>query len=418
MMLISTKPDSKGKEAALFRSRQLTEFRWTPVGDIPTYTRQAGEIKFSAGEEQKGVIYSSTEPTDKFITENVSFETFMSVLANPDSALYQKNLKGHCHSWPYFGVVCNGLVRYALNINRRYSTKRWAIVPGMRKVAEKGCYTAEQIHLCDVLHAYGEGANHVAFITDILRDAETGEIRQIEVSEAIRPTCARRQFDVDAYFEKYKLYALWRYDFVDEVPMPDEYQNACLQRGVPGLPVIAVDLGNKSNYRAHEDVLISAFPEGENEIEVRRGEEVVETIKITGRGKVLRRFANGYYTLVHKATGEMVEFCVNDPEICHTVQDGKITITANPCDPDSVISHLDFRGNSVVEVPERPENDEGGALVLYYNANSSSLVKMEELTEEEKETGVFTREIPEGAKHYKVCFKNKYGIWTHSMIRI
>ena len=416
-MLISTKPDSAGKAAVLFRSRQLTEFRWTPVGDILTYTRQVGETKFPAGQEQLGMIYSSTEPTDKFITENVSFETLMSAMANPDSALYQKNLNGFCNSWPYFGIVCNGLARYALNINRRYSTMRWATVPGMHKIAAEGCYTAEQIHLCDVLYVYGNGVSHVALITDILRDEE-GVIRQIEVSEAIRPTCVRRQFDVETYFEQYKVYALWRYDLVDEVPMPDAHQAACLERGVPGLPVIAVDLGNKSNYRAYEDVLISAFPEGENEIEVRRGEEVVETITITGRGKTLRRFPRGYYTLVHKATGEMVEFCVTDPQISHKVEDGKITITANPCDPDSEISHLDFRADGRGGVPERPENDEGGKLVLYYNANCSYLVKMEELTEEEKRTGVFTREIHPEARNFKVYFKNKYGIWTHVMIKL
>lgn len=39
-MLISEKPNSKGKEAVIFRSRQLTEFEWTPVCDIPVYTKK------------------------------------------------------------------------------------------------------------------------------------------------------------------------------------------------------------------------------------------------------------------------------------------------------------------------------------------------------------------------------------------
>ena len=55
-MLISTKPDSKGKEAALYRSRQLTEFRWTPVGDIPVYTKATGKTKLPAGEPQLGML--------------------------------------------------------------------------------------------------------------------------------------------------------------------------------------------------------------------------------------------------------------------------------------------------------------------------------------------------------------------------
>ena len=53
---------------------------------------------------------------------------------------------------------------------------------------------------------------------------------------------------------------------------------------------------------------------------------------------------------------------------------------------------------------------------LCYNTCCSALAKLEELTEEEKETGVFTREIPADAANFKVYFENKYGVWTHTMI--
>ena len=416
-MLISTKPKSKGQEAALYRSRQLTEFRWTPVGDIPVYIKTVGKTKLDAGQEQLGMIYSSTEPTDKFITENISFETMLSIIANPDSALYHKDLNGHNNSWAYFGIVCNGLVRYAMNINRRYSTKRWPTVPGMRKIADKGAYTAEQLELCDVLYAYGEGRNHVAMITDLLRDEE-GVIRKIEVSEAIRPTCTRHQFDVDDFFEKHSLYSIWRYDFLDQVPMPDPWQDACLRRGVPGLPVIALDCGNKTNYRTNEDVEISVFPEGVNEVEICCGEEVVERLTLDGRCKVTRRFPRGYYTVTHKNTGEMVEFCVTEPKIEFTVDNGMLTVRADACDPQSRISHLDFREMSRKERELANLTDPANIPVAYYSTTCAPLARLEELTEEEKRTGVFTRPIPEDAVHIKVTFENKYGMWTHTMIRI
>ena len=246
-MLFSTKPDSKGKEAAIFRSRQLTEFRWTPLADIPTFTKQVRRAKLPAGVEQQGMIYSSTETNDKFITENVSFETLLSAIANPDSALYHKDLNGHGKSWAYFGIVCNGLVRYALDIKPRYSTKRWNTVPGMHKIADAGTFTVEQLQLCDVLNE-DDKVKHVVFVTDILRD-EDGVIRQIEISEATCPLCIRNRYDVEAFYEKYCRLDLWRYDYVDTVNMPDMEQDACLRRGVPSLPVIAVDYGNKSNYR-------------------------------------------------------------------------------------------------------------------------------------------------------------------------
>jgi hypothetical protein len=414
-MLISAKPDSKGKEAALFRCRQLTEFRWTPVGDIPIFTKMTGKTKLPAGVEQKGMIYSSTEVNDKFIAENVSFETLLSVIANPDSALYHKDVNGHGNSWAYFGIVCNGLVRYALDIAPRYSTKRWMDIPGMSKIAEAECYDAERIELCDILLEC-EKIKHVLLITDILRD-ETGTIQQIEVSEAVRPTCVRNQYDIETFFEKYRDFSLWRYDFIDAVPQADPQQAACLLQGVPSLPSVAVDYGNKSNYRASEDVVISSFVDGKNEVEIYRGDELVETIFFNGSGKVSRKFDRGYYRVKHKTANEIVEFCVTSPQISQTVKDGMLTVQADPCDPESKILYVDFRERSKGELATIEKDYENNA-VAFYSTDAATLSKVEELTEEEKKTGSFTRKIPNDAVNFKVYFENKYGIWTHTMIRI
>ena len=177
-MLISTNPDTRGKEAVLYRARQITDCRWTPVRDLPSFHTMTGRILLPAGVERLGLLYSGSEPVDKFFFENVSFETFFTALANPDSVLYTKDLNGHNNSWAYYGMVCNGMARYALNIRRRFSTKRWDLVPGMHKIHDAGTYTAEDIQICDVLHAHCKGASHVAMITDVLRDEE-GVIQQI-----------------------------------------------------------------------------------------------------------------------------------------------------------------------------------------------------------------------------------------------
>ncbi len=415
-MLISTKPDSKGKEAILYRSRQLTEFVWKPLRDIKTYTKQDGKTKFSAGIEYRGMIYSSSEPTDKFIGENISLETFLSLIANPDSALYNKDLGGHNNSWAYSGIVCNGLVRYAMNIRYRYSTKRWQTVPGMRKIADEASYTAEQIELCDVLYAYCKTRKHVALITDILRD-EDGKIQKIEVSEAVRPTCVRRQFDVEEFYEKFKLFALWRYDFRDSVPMPDMEEDRLWKQGVPATPSVAVDYGNKSNYREGENVVISAFSDEENEIEICTGDEVIEKITISGSGNVVRKLEAGYYTIRHIKSGECVEFCVTAPKISHTVENGIITIKADPCDNKSTVKHVEFREKTKSELKEKGKDDEN-TTVAFYSDDCASLSKVEVLNSEEKESGIITREIPDDAGNYKVYFENEYGIWTHRMIKI
>lgn len=412
-MLISTKPDTPGKEAVLYRSRQLTEFTWTPLGDIPVFTKETGKTVLPAGSPQRGMLYSSTEPTDKFITENISFETFLSIVANPHSALYHKDLNGHNNSWAYFGIVCNGLARYSFHIRRRFSTKRWPTVPGMYKIADEGKYSAEDMRLCDVLYAYGKGRNHVALITDLLRDEEN-VIREIEVSEAIRPTCVRVRYPVEVFFEKYALFALWRYAYVDSVPMPDPQQDTILKKGVPGLPGIAVDYGNKTNYRDYEDIVISAFVPGT--VRLFREDSCIETISFPVSGKTVRKLPRGYYRLVHEEAGETAEFCVTAPKLSFSVSDGCLTVQADPCDGNSRIVYMEFRELSRAQRKAATGKDHENTEVAYYSNDCAALAKVEELTEEEKRTGLFTRPIPEDGANFKVYFENKYGFWTHTMI--
>jgi len=40
MGLMSTLPDTEGKKAAIERARHLTDFKWTPLKNINTYTRK------------------------------------------------------------------------------------------------------------------------------------------------------------------------------------------------------------------------------------------------------------------------------------------------------------------------------------------------------------------------------------------
>lgn len=405
---------SKGKKNVLYRARQLTEFEWTPVCNVPVYTKKTGKTILPAGELVKGMIYSSLEPTDKFVCENISFETFSTIVNNPDSALYCKDIAGHNNSWAYFGIVCNGFVRYALNIRRRYSTKRWLTIPGMRLIYEHSQYTVDQLEICDILYAFGEGRNHVALITDLIYDEE-GKVQQIEVSEAIRPSCVRRWFTPEEFYEHFKLFGICRYDDIDSVPEPDANDSKFVGGRLPvKLPDIALDYGNKTNYRTYEDVVISVFREEKNEVEIYKDGVLNEKFDMLGRGKGSKKFERGYYTVKLVSTGEVLEFCVTDPEISHSVQDGMLTVHANSCDRKSKILYMEFR--------EKTKNSQGTdyqqSVVVFYNPCCSTLSKLEELTEEEKENGIFTRKIPDDAANFKVYFENEYGIWTHTMLKI
>lgn len=400
---------SKGKKAAIKRARLLSEFEWTPLRDIPVYTKGKGKTFLKSGEPLKGIVYSSTEPTDKFVCENVSFQTFRSAVNNADSVLYEKDLGGQSNAWASFGIVCNGFVRFALNLNKfRYSTKRWLTIPGMKEIAKPEKYTVDDLEICDILYAFGNGRNHVAIVTDITKD-ENGNVCSVEVSEAISPVCARRTFTPEEYYEQYKLFGICRYEYIDSVPEVDEaFLKFFPEDSVSKNPSISVDYGNKSNYRTNEEVVISAS----GEVEILKDGNFLKRIMV--QGKTAEKFEKGYYEVKNSSTGENAFFCVTEPQINHTVNDDTITIIVNPGDSKSKIHHFEFREAS----GENTDADCKQEKVTGHNPVCSPLSKIEELTEEERKTGIIVRKIPADAANYKVSFENEYGIWTHTMINI
>ena len=392
-MLIHTLPKTEAEAAVIARVKQLTDFKWTPVRDVPTYTKEGGQTVLEAGVEVTGFPYSSPDRHDTFLTENISFESFLTAIPNPYSKIYQFSHSGvnAC----YFGIVCNGLVRYALGIQRRVPTAIWGTIPGMNKIIEAGEYKVDDLLLCDVLHANGNGRNHVAIITDILKN-ENGEIVEIEVSEAVRPSCRRATYSTERFYEKYKLFALWRYEKLEEVPPLDKAADRFLwESGAEKIaPKIAIDKGNRSNYIAGDDVQFAVSVEETDTVEIYCDGEVVKSFPVTKRAIFPYAPKRGYYTARLKEAGDFVEFCVNEAELSAEVHDGIVTVKADPCDEKSRILYLDLRekGNKI------------GRIIEYH-----------ELTDEEKAKGVFSRPIPENCENFKVSFENEYGVWVHPM---
>jgi len=411
--LTSTLPDTKAKAAVIARSKQFTDFKWTPIKDVPTYLNGIGVTVLPAGVEATGFPYASTEKTDKFFTENVSFETFLSAISNPDSKLYAP---GHAaFNACNYGIVCNGLVRYALQIDRRISTEMWGSIPGMRKIADMCTYTFDDIKLCDVIYAFGLGVNHVEIVTDILRD-ESGKVVKIELAGAFHTTLKRRSYTEEEYFEKFKLFELWRYDYIDKVPPLDKSTDEILKKGGAGRThKIALDYGNKSNYFYGNETVISIFSEGENKIFIQKNGNLSEALTVSGNGKIVRKFEPGYYKVILNKEEDVLEFCVNLPKITHTVESGRLTVHFDSCDTESEILYADFRKHvpTPAGICVSPDSD-----VVYYDYHYAPLSRIEELSKEEKRNGRYTRDIPMDAGYFKLYFKNKYGVWTHRMIEI
>lgn len=393
----STEPETEAEEAVIKRARQLSEITWTPKGTIPT--RQSSTMKtFTPGKEYKGLIYSSTIATDTAIAEHVSFYTYLTALANPDSVLYTKQLSAMANADSWYGMVCNGLVRYALGIKEGYNTASWHTIPGMTLVKEYNTYTADDIKLCDVLNVNNLNSNHVAIITDILRD-DDGNVVAIEICDETRPYARRAKWSIDYFYSNWGVkYNLYRYDYLQDVPPFDEEERKLLLESDIDevLPMIAVNYGDKSNYRAGDETVISVFAEGDNVVEIYKNGKLASETKVSGRAKFASKFGVGRYEIKLKGTDYSTEFCVTKPEISYTVVDGKVTITANPNETGSKIRHLEYR-----------------------NADTWGVKGISNLTEEEIKSGIFTREIPtEYPAAFKVFFENEYGIWSHEQIRI
>lgn len=399
-MLIPVLPDTPGKANALARAAQVTDIRWTPLRDVPTYTKQAGKTVHPAGVEVTGLPYSSPEPTDTFILENISISTFLSAVSNPDSALYHRDLKGHRNSWTYFGVVCNSVARHALNIRRRFSTKRFMTVPGMRFIAPAGCYRPEDVQLCDVLWVHSAERSHVALITGIFTD-ETGQIREIEVSEGIRPHCVRISYPLEQYFEHFSLFHLLRYELLEQVPPPDPIQ-------IPEPKSIGVDYGDRSNYLYGDHVVLSVFSPEPRKILLSQEGEADQTLEI--RGSCTLQPEPGSYTATDPETGDQVRFRVCRPDIQYQITDGLLTVQAASSDPHSRVLYLDLREASKTA----PEPSGQGS--LWRDPRTAALAQLVELTQQERESGVFTRPIHPDARNLKVVYENDYGIWTHRIL--
>ena len=391
-MLHRTLPQTPGEKAAIARSRQLTEFRWTPIRDVSTYLKSVGQTVLPAGVEIKGFPYASTGLTkrNRFIAADVSFESFISAIGNPESQIYQpgRATLNACN----FGIVCNGLVRYAYGIDVRYTCLYWHLITGIEMIKPVDEYTVDDLKICDSLLTITEKRKHVVLVTDILRD-DDGNVAEVEISEAVRPSCKRESYPVEQFYEKYKGYSLWRYTKLDEVPPVDEDVARLIDNYKGGVtPKIAVDNGARSNYLEGEEVILSVNSDRNDTLEIIKDGEVVKTYKVAPRAFFPITPDRGYYTARLAEAGDSVDFCVCKAEMHSERHGDEVVIVAEPCDEKSEIVYADFRYTDVDGVGKR----------CY-----------EMLSKEEKAARTFTRTLPSGTSGFKIYFKNEYGIWCH-----
>lgn len=258
---------NQGVLNAVKKAYQMTDIKFVPKGDI-----QANWRVYEKGEEYQGMIYSSVKEVGTYVGTDVSFYTFFTALNNPRSKLYTTHLDeepyhgANCRA--YYGTVCSGLVSYALGLVPSYGSYDFNTSSEMRDIHYS---SPDDISIADVLWRVG----HVAFITDVVRDINTGLVYQIEICEAIQNGCVKYTLlrdDFDSFIRR-TFSNVFRYQIFykntdytpipefltlfDEKPIPFSYNN-----------YLCVDKGDRSCYLEGETVVINVFDSKYSKIEV------------------------------------------------------------------------------------------------------------------------------------------------------
>lgn len=201
---------NSGALCAIKKAYQMTDITLIPVDSI----RANSHMKYKAGVEYKGLLYSSVKELDKFVGTDVSLYTFMTALHNRRSVMYTEDVSKFpyhgINCGAYYGVVCNTFVSHALGLKVSKSTYDFSTADNMFLVEDQ---SSQGVRLADVIYQKG----HVMLITRILRDPVSGKAMEVEISEARRTGCRRfmlsgRNLDLNISTGKWTLY---RYKYLD-----------------------------------------------------------------------------------------------------------------------------------------------------------------------------------------------------------
>lgn len=404
LVLIHDTPASQGALNVIKRAKQHLNIRWTPIKPVPKLVAKATQGVFPAGEEVTGLPYTSARLWDKFVGVNLSMETFITALQNPDSVIYTENLFGVTENAAgYYGTVCSIFVGYALNLPYRVPTKLWPEIKGMHKLQNKSAY---DVRLCDTLL----NKKHVAIIIDITRTLD-GRIHSISVAEAKRPQCICTELSPEEFeniwFGK-KQCDVYRYDYLASVPyepIPYVQVDDEPEAEVAVNSVLGLNFGNKANYKKGETVAYNIMESGWKKLNIRKDGELLETVQLAAVPEKVTR----NYTVCGS-----YEACCEDAEgktgagVSFKVVYGSLATekTAYKAGEDILVSFA-------------VENEAGTPLCLTLNNETQNMVHIHEFTAEEKmKQQALTSWSEPGIYGIKLYVRNEYGVYPSDYLKI
>ncbi len=257
------------------RAERISGIKWMPKGRIP---KTGGG--YLTEKNHSGIPYSSVKELDKFVGQEVSFQTFMSALNNPRSVLYTEHVnappyKGvNCAS--YYGTVCSMAVNYALGLSRPYESNMYFTLPFIKYLAVQDLNAATP---GDILWKKG----HVVLITDVL-EGDGRKDKEISVLESNASGTSISQYSLTDLQKRWENenWILFRdialNNAVDEID-PFLWDDSSLNYANEDL---CLSRGNWVSYREGEDVTLNVLSPFYETVELIKDGSLIESRSYSG----------------------------------------------------------------------------------------------------------------------------------------
>ena len=405
MKLIADIPQTKAQENCIKRAYQLSKVQWYAKAPMPAnvwyrtatepfHYEKAFHIPYAT---MTGMAYSSCRAVEKFVPYNVSLETFMTALMNPNSVLYTKNLHGVGAGSisSYYGTVCSTFVSHCTGRPYRTICKAWPDLTEEIDVTE----TLDNMQLCDIID---NPKKHIAIITGLWRDEE-GHVQKVEVSESILPVAATRVFNAEQFRGFYIAhdYRIFRYDLPEDLsytPSPYIPLEGDAEQEVPTYDIMTNWGHNANCLKNLEPVELSVIRGAWDEFAVTAPDGSVKTYPAGEKVKVETPVVGDYTAVAKKGEAVSTAVCwhvvdlqADCPRTCKVGE--PLEITFQNAEDDAVFHCM---------VNAFPTN---------------SILRQKYLTEEEAKAGCITVEgLPVGRCWVIVIAKNKNGAYCSNHV--
>ena len=325
MKLTHEAPQSQGAANAIKRAKQLVSMTYAPKKPLPILnkifnddgTPQYYRSYAVPGFPLKGIVYSSVRCVEKIVGYNISPETYITALSNPNSVIYNRRIvrdKQGVHA--YYGIVCSCFLSYVLQLPYKQRCAGFLRDPAMQKLTISDF---DELRLCDAIM----DPKHVAIITDIERD-ENGKVQYISVSESCMPFSRETRFSREG-FKAYWLddplhdYGFYRYARLDDItytPTPFAPLEGESADGANINRTLMPDFGNKANYTLGKDpVELSVFDPAFDTVAVTDPDGKTENYPVRDGKVILQPEKTGFYTACcvrGEEKSDAVEWCVTE----------------------------------------------------------------------------------------------------------